>query len=408
VKNLLIAWRSILRHARRTTVTVSALVVGLAGLVVFQGFLGQMMSGFRDGTILSGIGHLQVAASPRYFVDGEFNPFSYGLKDSAVLAAALRKNPEVTAVFPSTGFVAVAGLGDQSATVLVTAYPADRMFFAPGSGKVSAPSDRFDLGTLVAGSALKPDDHGGLVIGETAARVLGAKVGDVVTLMAILPGGNLEGRDFTVSGVFSSPGRDASFAYVDYDTAAGFIRMPDPPVLMVIAREAAAASAIAGSLPRDVAVRTWKDLATLYIQVNGILRSFLTVIRLIILLVTLFILANSMNRTVLERLREWGTLRALGTKKRDVLSVILWEGSLQGLLGAAAGTALGFLVSWIIDAGGGLSYHNGPQVFAIMVRPGLDSVWLNVLPAVLTAALAALLPGIRAIRLTPAQCLREA
>jgi putative ABC transport system permease protein len=408
VRNLVIAWRSILRHARRTTVTVSALVVGLAGMVVFQGFLGQMMKGFRDGTILSGIGHLQIAASPRYFVDGEFNPFSYGLKDSAALVASLQKNPDVTAVFPSTGFVAVAGLGDQSATLLVKAYPADRMFFAPGSGTVTPPSDAFNLGTLVAGSALKPSDRDGLLIGETAARVLGAKVGDVVTLMAILAGGNVEGRDFTISGIFSSPGRDTSFAYTDYGTAADFIGMQAPPVLVVIAREAAAVSAIAGSLPRGAAVRTWKDLATLYIQVSNILRSFLTVIRLIILLVTLFILANSMNRTVLERMREWGTLRALGTRKQDILSVILWEGGLQGLLGAAAGTLLGFIVSWIIDAGGGLSYHNGAQVFAIMVRPGLDSIWLNIVPAVLTAALAALLPGIRAIKLTPSQCLREA
>ena len=69
--------------------------------------------------------------------------------------------------------------------------------------------------------------------------------------------------------------------------------------------------------------------------------------------------------------------------------MILWEGCLQGLLGAAAGIALGFLVSAIIDAAGGLTYHNGAQVYAIMVRPGLDSVWLNLVPAVLTAGLAA-------------------
>jgi len=408
MRNLTIAWRSILRHARRTVITVSALVVGLTGMVVFQGFLSQMMQGFRDGTILSGVGHLQIAARSQYFVDGEFNPFAYGLKDSAHLAASLGKEPDVTAVFPSTGFVAVAGLGDQSATLLVKAYPPDRMYFAPRSGIIIPPSDRFNLGTLVAGAPVKPQDSNRLVIGETASRVLGAKVGDVVTLMAILPGGNLEGRDFTISGIFSSPGRDKSFAYTDYRTAADFIREHAPPVLMVIARSIGAVPAIADSLPRNVSFRTWKDLAQLYMQVSTILGSFLGVIRAIILLVTLFILANSMNRTVLERMREWGTLRALGTKKKDILYVILWEGCLQGLLGAAAGIALGFLVSAIIDAAGGLTYHNGAQAYAIMIRPGLDSVWLNLIPAVLTAGLAALLPGLRAVRLTPSQCLREA
>ncbi|HUI72126.1 MAG TPA: FtsX-like permease family protein [Spirochaetia bacterium] len=407
MKDLMIAWRSILRHARRTIVTVSALVVGLAGMVVFQGFLSQMMQGFRDGTILSGIGHLQVAANPQYFVDGEFNPFAYGLADAKALETSLERQSGVSAVFPSTGFVAVAGLADQSATLLVKAYPQDRMYFAPNSGMIAPPTDRFNLGTLVSGAMLKPHERDRLLVGATAARVLGAKVGDVVTLMAILPGGNLEGSDFVVSGIFTSPGRDKSFAYTDYETAADFIKTPAPPVLMVIAGSIASVPGIVATLPRSVAVRTWKDLATLYVQVSGILGSFLNVIRAIILLVTLFILANSMNRTVLERMREWGTLRALGTKKRNILFVILWEGCLQGLIGAAAGVALGFLVSAIIDASGGLTYRNGAQAFAIMVKPGLDSVWLNVVPAIVTAGLAAVLPGLRAIRLTPSQCLRE-
>ncbi len=93
MRDLRIGWRNIFRHARRTVVTVSALVAGLTGLVVFQGFLNQMMQSFRDGTILSGVGHLQIAANPHYFVDGEFNPFAYGFKDSAALAASLGKDP---------------------------------------------------------------------------------------------------------------------------------------------------------------------------------------------------------------------------------------------------------------------------------------------------------------------------
>ena len=413
MRALLIAWRSILRHARRTAVTVSALVVGLAGVVVFQGFLGQMMKGFRDGSILGGIGHVQIAQNPRYFVDGEFNPFAYPLKDTAGLLTGLEKNPAVAAVFPSTGFVAVAGFGDRSATLLVKAYPTERMYFAPGTGVVTPPTDRFNLGTLAAGSTIenetpKTGESARLMIGETAARVLGTKPGDVITLMAILPGGALQGRDFTVAGIFVSPGRDASFAYTDYRTAADFIGMPDPPVLTVIARDVSSVATITGSLPRGVSYRTWRDLATLYVQVSTILSSFLDVIRAIILLVTLFILANSMNRSVLERRREWGTLRAMGTKKRDLLFVVLWEGFLQGLLGAAAGIALGFLISAVIDAAGGLSYHNGAQAYAIMVRPGPDSLWLDLAPAAVTAVLAAVLPGLRMLRLTPSECLREA
>ena len=67
---------------------------------------------------------------------------------------------------------------------------------------------------------------------------------------------------------------------------------------MVIARHIGDVAGIAGSLARNLSFRTWKDLATLYVQVSAIMGSFLAVIRAIILLVTLFILANSMSRTV--------------------------------------------------------------------------------------------------------------
>jgi ABC-type lipoprotein release transport system permease subunit len=154
-------------------------------------------------------------------------------------------------------------------------------------------------------------------------------------------------------------------------------------------------------------VRTWKDLATLFVQVNSMLASFLAVIRAVILVVTLFILANAMNRVVVERMREWGTLRALGAKKSDVLAVVLWEGGLMGALGAVLGILLGFGIAAAINLGGGIGFHQGPQLFQIFVKPGLDSLAVNIVPAAMVAGLAAVLPGLRAIRLSPSECLRE-
>ena len=94
---------------------------------------------------------------------------------------------------------------------------------------------------------------------------------------------------------------------------------------------------MAGRLPHGVAVRTWHDLATYFVQVNTMFGGFLNVIRAIILLVTLFILANTMNRIVRERMREWGTLRAVGTKKSTVLLLVVLEGCFLGVVGSRAG-----------------------------------------------------------------------
>jgi len=137
---------------------------------------------------------------------------------------------------------------------------------------------------------------------------------------------------------------------------------------------------------------------------------FLGVIRTIILLVTLFIMANTMNRIVRERMREWGTLRAMGMKKRRILLLVVLEGCFQGIVGAALGILLGFLVSELLNLRGGLPvpFAGGSQRVVVRILLSGASVWWNLLPAALFAAAASLLPGMRAVRLTPSECLRQA
>jgi putative ABC transport system permease protein len=412
MKTIAMAWRNLFRQKRRTLITLSALIIGLCGVVIFQGYIGSLMRGFRDSTIRSGIGHLQVAASPGYFEDGEFNPFAFQLKDADTIIAGIGKEPEVQAVFPSTGFTAVAGMGEKSVTLLMKGYPAERMYFTPGvgtpgSGTQTAPQDRFTLGTMTAGALADAGQRDRIVLGETAARILGARPGSVITLMAVLPDGGLNGRDFTVSGIYKAPGRDKIFAFTDYDTAMDFTRLAAAPVIHVLTKDIQAAGAIAGRLPHGVAVRTWHDLATYFVQVNTMFAGFLNVIRAIILLVTLFILANTMNRIVRERMREWGTLRAVGTKKSTVLLLVVLEGCFLGIAGAVLGISLGFGVSFLINQAGGLPFVSDGQRLAIKILMSGQSVWLNLIPAAIVGALASFLPGLRAVRLTPSECLRQ-
>ncbi|HTP58192.1 MAG TPA: hypothetical protein VMM82_04690, partial [Spirochaetia bacterium] len=187
MKTFSMAWRNLLRQKRRTLITLSALIVGLCGVVVFQGYITSLMRGFRDGTIRSGVGHLQIAGSSAYFGDGEFNPYAYQLPDSGALLAALSARSDVLAAFPSTGFTAIAGKGDKSVTLLVKGYPAERMFFVPAAPSAAPrlpPGDRFQLGTLVRGAPPAAGGRDQIVLGETSARILDAEPGSVVTLMA--------------------------------------------------------------------------------------------------------------------------------------------------------------------------------------------------------------------------------
>lgn len=152
MKTIAMAWRNLLRQKRRTLITLSALIVGLCGVVIFQGYVTSLMRSFRDGTIRAGIGHLQIARSSGYFEDGEFNPYAYAMRDAEQLVSILARQPGVLAAFPSTGFTSIAGKGEKSVTLLVKAYPAERMFFTPAQGRARPPADRFGLGMLLSGA----------------------------------------------------------------------------------------------------------------------------------------------------------------------------------------------------------------------------------------------------------------
>jgi putative ABC transport system permease protein len=227
--------------------------------------------------------------------------------------------------------------------------------------------------------------------------------------MGMLPEGALNGRDFTVSGIYRDSGRDKIFAFTDYATAMDFSRIAQPPVVHAILSDPGRADAVMASLPKDLARRGWRDLASYYIQVNTMVAGFLQVIRAIILIVTLFILGNTMNRIVFERMREWGTLRAMGTPRRGLLVLVLLEGSFLGLAGSALGIALGFAASSVVNLFGGLPFRQGAgfPIYMITLAPDARAVWFNMLPAVATAALASLFPARRAVGMTPAECLRQ-
>jgi putative ABC transport system permease protein len=405
MRTLRLAWRNVFRQKRRTLTTLGAVIVGLAGLVVFQGYLNQLMVGFRDSTIRGGLGHVQIAAAPRYFTDGEFSPSSYPLADAPALEKELSADPRVVAVFPSTGFTAIAGFGDKATTLLVKAYPADRMSFGTG-GSADDTADTFTLGTLTAGAWAPAGPTRRLVLGATAARILKAGVGDVVTLMVLLPGGALNGQDFTVAAVYEAAGKDKIFAFTDFGSAQAFTGQAEPPVIHVLARAADQAAGLAALVPPGHAVKLWPELATYFVQVNTMFAGFLSVIRAILLLITLFLLGNNMNRIVFERMREWGTLRALGTKARGILGLVVAEGTIQGVVGGLLGIAAGFVVALGINLAGGIPYVDGTVVRSIRVVPDDQTVWWNLVPVVATAALAAFLPALRATRMSPSDALR--
>ena len=166
---------------------------------------------------------------------------------------------------------------------------------------------------------------------------------------------------------------------------------------------------IARVMPRQVQVETGEEAAKR--QTNDIEEglSFLRIALLVFAGVSLFVGAfqifNTFSITVAQRTREFGMLRTLGASRRQILTTVGTEALALGLLGAVVGLAGGVGFAYGINElfkAVGIDLPNTGTVIAAR------TVIVSMIVGVGVTLVAALVPGLRATRVTPMAALREA
>jgi putative ABC transport system permease protein len=128
------------------------------------------------------------------------------------------------------------------------------------------------------------------------------------------------------------------------------------------------------------------------------------------MLVVIFTIVNTMTMAVLERTREIGTLRALGTQKTGIIRLFLAEGLWIGFFGGVFGVLMGLAGSSFINTALGGIYIPPPpgmaEGYQAFFMPAFATVWQNLLLATAVAVLASVYPALKGVRLKIAEALR--
>jgi putative ABC transport system permease protein len=134
----------------------------------------------------------------------------------------------------------------------------------------------------------------------------------------------------------------------------------------------------------------------------------LTIILGIILLALMFGITNTMLMSVMDRVREFGVLMAIGMQRKKVFFMIALETLLLSVTGAAIGAAFGFAsVVWAGHTGINLAWFSDGLAQYGMSSMLFPVVHVSIYPSlgimvIITACLAAIYPATKAIRLKPA------
>jgi putative ABC transport system permease protein len=150
----------------------------------------------------------------------------------------------------------------------------------------------------------------------------------------------------------------------------------------------------------DFTIFTQQDLLTTFASITGILTIFLGGIAGISLLVGGIGIMNIMLVSVTERTREIGLRKALGARKRDILTQFLTESSLLSLIGGIIGIMLGWLISFAV---GQIAAASGTAFTPIV---GMDAVALATIFSAAVGLFFGIYPANRAASLEPVEALR--
>ena len=180
--------------------------------------------------------------------------------------------------------------------------------------------------------------------------------------------------------------------------------------------------AIAATMPRlveaagragmKVKAVTWLEAAGIVGQSMGLLRMVLYLAVLIIFAVALVIINNAMVMATLQRVKEIGTMRAIGAQRRFVLVLVVVEVVTTGLVFGGMGAALGILIVHAVGWAGGIAATNDTMYFlfsgpALIPRLGTASLVTSVVIVFLVSILSALYPAVLAMRVTPLEAMQS-
>jgi putative ABC transport system permease protein len=397
------AFRNIFRQKRRTLFTGLSVGGGFALAAIFIGWADGSYDSIINQFTRTRLGQIQIHAAG--YLD---KPTLYKtIPDPARIEPLLDRTRGVESWAPRVYAAGLASLGDKTAGVQIIGVDPEREERTTRIARM-----------IVRGSPLTGPEARQALVGRGLADILGARPGDDIVLLSQGADGSIAEDQFALAGVVSTGDdvTDRTAFYLPLHTAQDYLVLDDRvhEIAVVIAKlgQARAISAELGAAigDRTVAVEPWQVFAKSFYQAMKADKAGMWVMLLVIVIIVAVGVLNTVLMAVLERRREYGLLKALGTKPGRIVRLVLLEVLFLSILAGLAGAAVGLGANAVLSRhgikfGSGLTY--GGMVFDTMTSEiNLRSFIIPAITVVLCAVVVSLVPAIKAARTEPARTMR--
>lgn len=401
---LSLAFRNLIRQKRRSTISVSAVAFGITALILSSGFIQWIFLDFRETSIRSQLGHLQIVY-PGYHDAGKADPLSFLLPNAPPNLNTVDDNSDqIKIIVPRLSFNGLISHGEATLSFI---------------GDGIDPREQLAFGNAVQiseGNPLSIDHPFHIIVGEGLARNLGLKVGDQAVLLVDSATGGINAIEVFVGGLFSTVTKsyDDNAIRVPIETARQLLRTQGTHSWIVLLNDTEQTdhvlAKLRNSLPHDkFEVVPWYLLADFYNKTIALFTKQILAIKVIIALIILLSIFNTMSITVMERIGEIGTAMALGVKRVNIMRIFLNEGVLIGCVGGLVGLSVGLLLAAIIS-NIGIPMPPPPGMargYTGQILVTLDIALESLVLAVATTLVASVYPAWKASRMQIVDALRH-
>ena len=399
---LFVARRYLLAQRKQALISVISLIstlgvgIGVLALIVALALMTGLQGELRD-RILGSTAHVYVYKTG-------------GITDYHAEVEQLRAVRHVEGAAPAITGIALISTGDGKSPITVK-----------GIDPKLEPSVT-DLGKAMQSGSLdaivdREDEIPGVLIGDKLARTLRVKVGDVVNLLTdqgtLTPGGMLpKNRKARVGGIFSMGllEFDSAWGFVSLDFAERLIGVDQVELIQLRVDDVDAAPAIARSVEASNSayrVQDWTQLNATFFSALSLEKLGMSIAIGLIMMVASLQIVASLILLVMEKSRDIGILKTMGTSPRRISVIFMMQGTIIGIVGTVIGAIAALALCWVLT-----EYklvHIPEDVYQVAYVPFIVKpvdFLLVVVSAIVICFLATIYPSRQAARLDPVQALR--
>jgi ABC-type lipoprotein release transport system permease subunit len=397
------AWRNLWRNRRRSLVTIAAMTLAFASMVVYNGLLEGYMSNMERNIIEIEVGHIQVHAE--------------GYRKRPSLYDKIEMPGEILAQLDEAGLVASARLlgpglaaaEESSAGVILRGLNPARDAHVSRIGE-----------HVASGEWLAHDDPKGVVLGQRLAHTLGVEAGTELVVLSQAADGSMANDLFHVRGVLKpiTEGTDRTGVFMLDRDFRELMVFPEGAHQLIVRTphleelEAATEKVAAVAQPNEV--KSWRQLFPTLANMLDTQRGAMAFMFMIVYFAIGIVILNAALMAVYERIREFGVLKAVGMSPLSVFRLILMETVYIVIISLVIGLLVAAPFLYLLATSG---IDIGTMAGISIMGVSWDTVWraeINertfmgpTITLVIIVFVAVLYPAAKAARLNPIDAIRH-